>query len=696
MNSLASKQSYCFPQISFPLLTWYPFPFSKDLVELLDKIAKMSYPQWLTNNAPFLPPINLRCATRGAKAYLLGTDLTPSPSSSPSISQHPSSKNAPSSTPSMTAFPSHNPSISASPSLSAAPSSIPSSQPSDSPSTSFQLPIKPLTVSGLLNSIVDSCSSDSFRISGGYNSTAGKLAINIVAELGASTNLADAINGLASMLGGEIFLDKSFFDELASQTEAINLGGTLLVDLTIEAMIPSGDIGGYTSSVVSVTVNRFQASAFLRADDVSLDFPISLPKTGVSDTAQDQLVFSLNEGSFLITLGVNLQGTADLSTLFSDERSDSTNIAYGSSFNATFPLEVNAGSTQFGVILYVENEDVFNEPLPEVDYTLELCPMITAMKNLFDGLQEQFVAAIRKPFDDLNTGALSINFDKVSDFLVANVTETMASFSNSAMDALDSIDCDGSTVRRFLRGSSSDTSLASTIKDAITAVNQTLNDYGITVAGTAEPYFDGNTFIAGVDSTLDVTITQTVSEIIEKIQTIQDFFDSTFNDDDGTNNTKLGLDAPSSSPSTGLVRDIEQLVNETILSANFNLNFLIEVNMNKIVPKILNGSAIADALLDGIGLRVKSWGASASLITDPINVNFTVAGTDIKIRDSSFALAVELSAPKPGKEPFFATARDLTGSGSVNRSALEPNLVVPLFAEIIVDLDVSAVTVSSM
>lgn len=103
--------------------------FCEEIIGLLDDIERMSYPQWLADNAPFLPPLNLRCISTGGKSYLNDTEA-------------------------LTA----------------------------SASQTLQ------TVAGFTKAIVDSCS-EGFGISGGYNTTAGKLALNIAAELGDSANL---------------------------------------------------------------------------------------------------------------------------------------------------------------------------------------------------------------------------------------------------------------------------------------------------------------------------------------------------------------------------------------------------------------------------------------------------------------------------------------------------------------------------
>lgn len=86
---------------------------------------------------------------------------------------------------------------------------------------------------------------------------------------------------------------------------------------------------------MSVTVDRFEAEASFRSDSLSIDFPISLPASGVTTTPADELSFGLNNASFLIDLFVKLKGKTSLTALFSDIQTDSTKIEYGASLNAT-------------------------------------------------------------------------------------------------------------------------------------------------------------------------------------------------------------------------------------------------------------------------------------------------------------------------------------------------------------------------
>lgn len=97
------------------------------MVDVLEDIGALSYPKWLSDTAPFLPPLDLTCVSKSGIAYLdenNGTDAS--------------------------AF---------------------------------------SAVSGFFDAIATGCSSDSFTLSGGYDPTAGELSMNVVVVLGGTRNL---------------------------------------------------------------------------------------------------------------------------------------------------------------------------------------------------------------------------------------------------------------------------------------------------------------------------------------------------------------------------------------------------------------------------------------------------------------------------------------------------------------------------
>ena len=83
--------------------------------------------------------------------------------------------------------------------------------------------------------------------------------MNLVLEVGGSTNLNQALKKLASLL--DLPLDASFFDELLILDE-IDLGGSLLIDLTFGARISTDVVNStdYGPVVLSVDINRFLVS----------------------------------------------------------------------------------------------------------------------------------------------------------------------------------------------------------------------------------------------------------------------------------------------------------------------------------------------------------------------------------------------------------------------------------------------------
>ena len=69
-----------------------------------------------------------------------------------------------------------------------------------------------------------------------------------------------------------------------------------------------------------------------------------------------------------------------------------------------------------------------------------------------------------------------------------------------------------------------------------------------------------------------------------------------------------------------------------------------------------SGTPISEALLNGIGLRVKTWGAFATLIVDPISAELSLNGEQtLEINDSS----VSLSAKLRSKSEFFSSVADM-------------------------------------
>ena len=208
---------------------------SLELLDLMDDIDALSYPTAIVENAPFLPPINLKCATNAARNYLNTSSLV---------------------------------------------------------------------VTGFFDAIAEGCSSDGLSFGGGYNSTSQELALNIVLNLGGSRNLEQALKSLAHLV--DLPLEESFFEQL-SVLDDIELGGSLLIDLTIGGTINRDNITSGSYGVdLAIRVNSFLAEASLRTDQaITVEFPVLIAGTGLSPASE--LVFRLNGGIFDIDFSIELK-----------------------------------------------------------------------------------------------------------------------------------------------------------------------------------------------------------------------------------------------------------------------------------------------------------------------------------------------------------------------------------------------------
>ena len=178
---------------------------------------------------------------------------------------------------------------------------------------------------------------------------------------------------------------------------------------------------------------------------------------------------------------------------------------------------------------------------PFLCYNCYRCPIIDAVKDLIDGLEQQIKDVILSPFDG---SSASFNIDKITDPLIEYIDSALTNFTNNIVGDLNGTDCSSSdgTGRRLQESTNS--SLADKIQNAIDSVNKALEDAGITIDGEVLPYFDGKTFAAGVSATLNVSFVQSAAGLLELIG---DFFD-----DATANAQRLGIastEMPSSSPS---------------------------------------------------------------------------------------------------------------------------------------------------
>lgn len=109
------------------------------------------------------------------------------------------------------------------------------------------------------------------------------------------------------------------------------------------------------------------------------------------------------------------------------------------------------------------------------------------------------------------------------DPIIEYVNDTLANFSDSILMELNTTCSDSGGGGRMLQDvDATNSSLASKIEDAIAQVNSALKEVGIVISPSVEPYFDGSTFSAGVNTTLEVTFSQSAANLVGLIQDVLD------------------------------------------------------------------------------------------------------------------------------------------------------------------------------
>lgn len=324
-------------------------------------------------------------------------------------------------------------------------------------------------------------------------------------ELSAGRDLQAALKSLSSLLGGSLFLDASFFNDLSNKTE---LGGSILLDLTVGARISQSSISGgeYGSVDLFLRVNNFIAVATLNASTLNLDFPLSLP-TGVLSTV-DALVLELEDGSFNMNVYLNLTKPTNITELF--EGGDLSNFEFGGNLDVQFPVKLtvesdSAPQLELGFTLMITDDDIFTQPLPAIAYELDICPFVNALKDAVAGLTETIMDIISNATSNMILPAgLSVDLDQLTQPLMVYVNMTLGEFSDVINDELNLINC--ATDGRFLQESNS--SLADIMGVALVNLNDILKSFGITVNATIQPYFDSTEFAVGIDTDLSVVFKQ--------------------------------------------------------------------------------------------------------------------------------------------------------------------------------------------
>jgi hypothetical protein len=480
-----------------------------------------------------------------------------------------------------------------------------------------------------------------------------------------------------------MFIDQSFFDEL-SVLQGVDLGGSILVDMTIAASIApdSVDSKSYTGVTISITVNRFEALAFIDVPPFSLNLPLSLPS---ADWEDPLLEFELIDAYFRLEFNTALTNPVGLLNLFSgDQASDSVNLDYNGTLDLQLPMRVGIVGQSIPFSLAITDSDLFNDPAPEVAYEIDTCDILTATKNLFEELKNEILAVIEAPIQAVQD-TIPISIDQVTDPLIQRVNDSLTEFTD---DMITSLDADCTVRRRNVRLLADDnTSLKSKILGAVESANTALSSVGIVLTADVAPYFDSKTFAAGVNTTLTATITMSASDVVGFVT---DFFQgTTAPEEDNEDLSKMGVVAGGDPATAGINLDLDQLLGDTIISAGLDVTFALEINLKELQGIITNGADVGDALEEGIGLHVTTWGAFASLIVDPIKVDIQLFGETHGIRDSSIKLSAELRS----EGAFFGSVKQLV-DGTADASLLTPVLTVPLQSEIIFDFVVPGVNIN--
>ena len=195
------------------------------------------------------------------------------------------------------------------------------------------------------------------------------------------------------------------------------------------------------------------------------------------------------------------------------------------------------------------------------------------MTTLFDGLQQNLTQTIQETINNiLNAVPIPIPVGNIITPLTTKIDNVMNDFTNNIKADLNALGgCDSTGTRRFLQ-ESDNTSLADKIQAAIEDANNALAGVGNTINGSAELYFDSKTFVAGVTTTLEVQVDLTANSILD---ILEDFFNKATEDAD-----KTGIG--SSSGSNSVSNNFDRLLDDTIISAGFDITFGIALSLKEL------------------------------------------------------------------------------------------------------------------
>ena len=467
-------------------------------------------------------------------------------------------------------------------------------------------------------------------------------------------------------LGSVLPIRQQLLDRL-SALDSFVLQSSIFADLSIIASVPANVIGesNYGNITIGVSVNQFEATASFGSSAFSLELPISLP------SGPDIINFNLTDASFSREIHVSMLAQTDITNLFPvDKDSAVVNLDYGGTFEAILPINVGMAGVNVGVNLFINDTNIF-EPNPVLDYAINMCDISATMTELFDQLKVQIVKVVKAPFGDK---PVIFDIDRLTDPLISKIDGILTNITKGTNVTLSASDCN----RRLgvIDSLSAPGALARSIKDAIFSVNEEINVAGIVLSADVLPYFNINTFSIGVSVSLSATIEQTAADVLELVS---DYVASSTDPSADSTISKLGLGY--SDDALGI--DLDELSSKVALAAGLDVSFGIDLSLTEIQDGIFTSYPLWKALRKGISLFIDTWGAFAEIIVDPIELDISLFGRNISIRDSHFATSAELRS----RGKFLATIDDMIlGGSAIDTTPLIPDLIVPLSTEFVFDI----------
>lgn len=316
----------------------------------------------------------------------------------------------------------------------------------------------------------------------------------------ASQSVESALKSMSKLLGEDLPLDTSFFDNLLNQTQ---LGGSVMIDLTFGARISKKSVGNQTEfgkADLFLQVNNFRATAFLKASSLDMAFPLSLSLSPGGLSENYALTLALVNGYFNMDAHVSLDTPRNISQL-------SGAFHFTGSLDAKFPVELAANflGNNLGFTLRLSDSDIFDMSSLNIAYDLDTCLIVNELKYAVANITSTILVKLSSEINDVSNNGLSIDVNQVTEPLVDYVNTTLGNFS-----ILLGIELAGGCdpARRFLQGRGTNSSLADRIKASIKNLNSSLKLAGITIVAIIEPYFDSKEFAVGVDTFLLVEFDQ--------------------------------------------------------------------------------------------------------------------------------------------------------------------------------------------